>query len=251
MSNLNLMLHCGAERVERNDEVLTREPEILGARHNPIPHSDFINLVEDRLADNGLKIVQAQFGATHDGSRFFGLMEIVNGYNPEDYSTVIGIRASHDQSIAAGLVAGSGVFVCDNLCFSGEVKIGTKQTTNMLNRLPELTHSAVFGTKRLIEHQHERFDTYKRFEIKSRVGDAAIVELIRRGAISPSQGGRVIEEWDNPSHEEFAQGHNIWRLHNAVTEVYKPRNDHTAMATLPDRSQKLTTFCDEVAGINF
>lgn len=251
-SNMNLMLHCGAERVERTDGALYAEPVKLGSQHNPIRHIDFIRLVEEQLKSFGLTIRQEQFGATHDGGRFFGLLEVVNGYDAADYATIIGLRASHDQSIAAGLVAGSGVFVCDNLCFSGEVKIGTKQTTNLLQRLPELTHEAVKNTKVLIQHQHDRFEAYKGTEISPRIGDAAIVELVRRNAISPSQAGKVIQEWDNPTYEEFTEnGDSIWKLHNAVTEVYKPTNGHTAIATMPARSQALTKFCDELADISW
>jgi len=249
---LDLMLHCGAEAVERNSHLLTRTPEQLGSRHQPIAHIDFINEVETALEYQNLTIQQAQFGALKDGSRFFGLFEVTNGFLAEDYSTVIGLRASHDQSIAAGIVAGSGVFVCDNLCFSGEVKVGTKQTTNILDRLPELVNTAVNKVSTLIAHQHDRFSQYKDTQIGKRAGDAAIVELIRRDAISPSQSGRVIEQWDTPTHEEFEQdGFSAWRLHNAVTEVYKPTNGHTYMQTLPKRSQALTQFCDELSGVNW
>ncbi len=41
--------------------------------------------------------------------------------------------------------------------FSGEVKLGTKQTTNIYERLPSLVHDAMGGVSRLVEMQHERF----------------------------------------------------------------------------------------------
>lgn len=252
MSNLNLMLHCGAEAVARDSQILTAMPEKLGPRHNPIPFITMIEAVEYAASQYGMTIQQQAFGALKDGSRFFGLMEVGKGSSNDEYSTVIGLRGSHDQSLAAGIVAGSGVFVCDNLSFSGEVKIGTKQTTNILDRLPELVFDSMGRVGNLIDMQHERFDKYKGTQLTKRVGDAAIIELVRRGAITPSQTGRVIEQWDTPNHDEHAQyGHSIWRLHNAVTEVYKPNNGHTHMGTLPERSQALTAFCDEMAGINW
>jgi hypothetical protein len=250
MSHFNLMLHCGAEEVTRESDELWHVPSQLGNRHHPIAHIELINQVEQELSNQRLNIVQSRFGATKEGARFFGLLQVAN--DAQDYTTIIGLRASHDQSIAAGIVAGSGVFVCDNLCFSGEVKLGTKQTTNLMERLPELVYSAVNRTKSLIDQQSERFESYKKTQINKRIGDAAIVELIRRDAIAPSQAGKVIEEWDNPSHEEFAQdGFTPWRLHNAVTEVYKPTNGHTYMATLPKRSEMLTGFCDELSGVSW
>lgn len=250
---LNLMLHCGSQHVERTSPVLTAIPEPMGPQHHPIPYMELIQNVERELGAYGLVIQQERFGALKDGARFFGLLEVVNGHKADDYATVIGLRASHDQSIAAGIVAGSGVFVCDNLCFSGEVKIGTKQTTNILDRLPYLVHDAISSVGRLVDMQHERFGKYKETEIPKRVGDAAITELVRRGAVNPSQVGRVIEQWDTPKHEEHAQfGNSVWKLQSAVTEVYKPaEGQNTNMGVLPERSQTLTQFCDELAGIEW
>ena len=252
MSKMNLMLHCGAERVEREAQVLTAMPEKLGPRHNPIPFINMIEAVEQAAKHYGMVIRQEAFGALKDGSRFFGLMDVIKGDMNDEYTTVIGLRGSHDQSLSAGIVAGSGVFVCDNLCFSGEVKLNTKQTTNILDRLPDLVFSGMAKVGNLIDMQHDRFAKYKAKQLPRRAGDAAIIELVRRGAITPSQTGRVIEQWDTPAHEEHAQyGDSIWKLHNAVTEVYKPNNEHTNMGMLPERSQALTAFCDEVAGINW
>lgn len=250
---LNLILHCGAQRVDRDSDVLKFIPESMGPRHQPIPHIELIESVENSLRSYGLTIVQEQFGSLKDGSRFFGLLEINGKQTENDYTTVIGLRGSHDQSIAAGIVAGSGVFVCDNLCFSGEVKIGTKQTTNIMERLPELVDQAVNGVGRLIEMQHERFGAYKRAVLPKRVGDAAIIEMVRREAIPSSKVAQIVKEWDHPSHEEFAQdGFTAWRLHNAVTESYKPaEGGNTYMGVLPKRSQVLTEFCDELAGISW
>ena len=62
---------------------------------------------------------------------------------PGDYNTVIGLRNSHDKVISAGVACGSGVFVCDNLCFSGEVKLARKHTANILTDLPHLVRGIV------------------------------------------------------------------------------------------------------------
>jgi hypothetical protein len=232
---------------------MTAMPERLGPRHQPLPHIELIERVEHSLQSYGLHIVQEQFGSLKDGSRFFGLLEINGQHRSHDYTTVIGLRGSHDSSIAAGIVAGSGVFVCDNLCFSGEVKIGTKQTTFIRDRLPEMVDDAVSGVGRLIEMQHDRFESYKKAVMPKRVGDAAITEMVRRGALPGSKVGHVIEQWDTPDHPEFAQdGFTAWRLHNAVTDAYKPtEGGNTYMGVLPNRSQVLTEFCDELAGVNW
>jgi glycerol-3-phosphate responsive antiterminator len=56
---------------------------------------------------------------------------------------MVGIRGSYDQSMSRMLGVGSRVFVCDNMAFSTEVSIATKQTTNIGSRLPGLMRAAV------------------------------------------------------------------------------------------------------------
>ncbi|MCP5006404.1 MAG: DUF945 domain-containing protein [Planctomycetes bacterium] len=259
MSNkMNLMLHCGAEQIDRDSELMTRVPHSQGLRHAPIPHQTFVKQVEDIATHAGLVIRNEAFGALKDGSRFFGLMEVGSKQSllsTEDYTTVIGMRGSHDRSISAGLVAGSGVFVCDNLCFSGEVKIATKQTTHLLDRLPTLVYDAIGKVVELAELQADRFKYYKGAHLTNHQADAAITGLVRIGAINPSQVGQVIEEYDEPSYEEFAQEKNVWRLHNAVTEIYKPSTNkdgeagRTQMQVLPQRSIQLTRACDMLSNV--
>ena len=58
----------------------------------------------------------------------FGLLEVANCQQTEDYAYVLGLRNSHDKRFPAGLAVGASVFVCDNLSFSGEIKIGRKHT---------------------------------------------------------------------------------------------------------------------------
>ena len=56
---------------------------------------------------------------------------------------MLGLRNSHDKTFPAGIVAGSAVFICDNLAFSGEVKLARKHTTHITRDLPRLVQSAV------------------------------------------------------------------------------------------------------------
>lgn len=269
----NLMLHCGASLKEKDSFEICHEPESLGPRHNPIPHRTLIDLTLAQMDSQGMRVVNEAYATTADGNRFFGLIEVgtpepersedaieviegefvditpVAKYTREQFHTVVGLRGGHDQSMSRGFVAGSSVFVCDNLCFSGEVKMMTKSTTNLMDRLPDLIGESVAKVKLLAHKQEERFAKYQEVELSNTVADAAIAQLVRIGAINPSQTLRVIKEWDEPRFEEFAERRDIWRLHNAVTEVYKPTDDNrpTQLATTAGRGMKLTALCDELA----
>jgi hypothetical protein len=103
----------------------------------------------------------------------------------------------------------------------------------------------------MAEHQHARFAAYRNTALTPRQGDAMVIELLRKGVVNTSQIGRVIAEWDEPSHPEHAEhGHTIWRMHNAVTEAIKPANrDRLAIPAIWERTTKMTSFFDECVGL--
>ncbi len=250
-----LMLHCGAHSIARNDLAAMPLPKALGPRHVIRPYIDDVEIVERELGTYGLAINDEAFGITHDGNRFFGVMEcapIEGEYiSKSDYGLTVGIRGSYDQSISRGLAVGSRVFVCDNLAFSGEISVLTRQTTHVAERIPGLLRDAVARIPAMAEHQRKRFEAYRNTELRPRQGDAMVIELLRKGVLNTSQIGRVIAEWDEPSHPEHAeQGHTVWRMHNAVTEGIKPSNaDRLAVPAIWERTTKMTSFFDEVVGL--
>lgn len=253
----NLLLHCGADSVTRDRMYDVPTPPPMGPRHHPVPYSDFIDLTADALDSVGLRVIDEQYGLLKDGSRMFGLMELGGKFQTsgQDFGLMLGLRASHDQSIARGLVIGSRVFVCDNLAFSGEVSISTKQTTNIESRLPGMVYEAVQTLPNHFEVQAQRFDAYKGRELKPRWGDAALVEMVRRDVLSGSGLGKALVEWDNPSHEEHEQyGYSAWRLMQAVTEALKAPRDEEGNPTRPAapvamaKTVRMTQFLDEICG---
>ena len=70
----------------------------------------------------------------------FGVLSCRNGLPDRDHCLALGIRSSYDRSLAVGLVAGSRVFCCDNLAFSGEVTMHRKHTVNVFRDLPDLIY---------------------------------------------------------------------------------------------------------------
>ena len=130
--------------------------------------------------------------------------------------------------------------------------IKTKQTTYIGQRLPRLIAQAVDRIPALALAQSAKFDAYRDTTIGQRAGDAMLVELVRRGAMAPSQLGVAIKEWDTPSHQEHADlGWSVWRLHNAVTQSLKPSNPERAAVPMTwQRTQVMTRYLDENIGLN-
>src|SRR5215469_11826375 len=139
---LDLRLHCGARAVTREAVRLVPTPDSTPS-WTPIPHIELIEQVESALKTNGLTIVEQAYALSKEGQRYFGMLQIRNGASNQDYGWVLGLRNTHDQSYSAGIVAGAGVFVCDNLSFSGEVSIFRKHTVFIKRDLPHVTNRAI------------------------------------------------------------------------------------------------------------
>lgn len=253
MKNLNLILHCGGSVATREQLATIKTPEPEGRWH-PIPHTELIEQVESRLNENGMRIVNESFGLANDGHRMFGLLQIANGQNSEDYSWVAGLRNSHDKSFPAGLCVGSGVFVCDNLAFSSEIVFGRRHTTNIMRDLPALVGTAIGRLGESWTSQSKRIEAYKATELSK--GDAAylMLDALDQDVLNTRQIIPAIREWKKPSHEEFAQDRNVWRFFNAVTEVLKPREGSNKkghyLFDLPAKTSRLHALCDAASGID-
>ena len=215
----NLLLHCGAHAVDREITGATPTPEPT-ATWTPLPHMALIEEVEGVLKSNGLSVVNQAHSLTHDGLRYFGLMAIQNGVIHRDYAWVLGLRNSHDKTFPAGIVAGANVFVCDNLSFSGEIKIARKHTRFILRDLPFLTQRAIGRLMGRWHHQDQRIGAYKGKNLSDSSAHDLIIRSTDVRACTPRQIPSILKEWRNPRHEQF-QARTLWSLFNSFTEVLK------------------------------
>jgi len=163
----NLLLQCGARAVERHEVQRIPTPRATET-WTPIPHLELVSRVEHTLQSNGLVIGTQAHSLSHEGLRYFGLMETQRTQFDDDYCWVLGLRNSHDKTFPAGITAGASVFVCDNLSFSGEVKLARKHTTHSVRDLPRLVQSAVGKLMDRWNQQDTRFASYKLSDLDDR-----------------------------------------------------------------------------------
>lgn len=241
---MDLMLHSGGAHVDRNQLNLSETP-IPTRTWTPIPHWQLVDEVERALSATGFNIVNQEHALARKDARYFGLFEITNGKNSEDYNTVVGLRNSHDKSFPAGLVIGSGVFVCDNLCFSREIKFGRRHTSNIVRDLPVLVDAAVGRINGMRISQDARIAAYREAELTQSLSDHLLIELLRARVVTSTKIPKILKEYENPRHHELrAEGDTVWRLFNAVTEFMKG-----SVYDLPRAGQALHAIMDGAAGI--
>jgi hypothetical protein len=73
MNRANLILHCGAHAVDRQQ--IYGVPTPAGTRTwFPIAHGTILDELQHVLTNNGLRVVSEAHGPTRDGARYFGLL---------------------------------------------------------------------------------------------------------------------------------------------------------------------------------
>ncbi len=247
------MYNSANERhVNFNELAMLPVPAARGSRHLPYGFGDYMTDIKEQFDMVGIDVSKEEYVVSKDNERFFGTMAIrpTQGefISAEDWELLVGVRGSHDQKITRGLTIGSHVFVCSNLLFSGSLgTFKTKQTTFMGNRLPRLIRNAVDLVPEMAHKEEVKYDRWKEQEIKPRWGDAALVEIHRRGGMSSAQLGVAISEWDKPTYDHGKP--TAWRLMNACTESLKPRGANANHHIIAERGQIISSFIDEMSGM--
>jgi hypothetical protein len=239
----NLILHCGAQRVDLDDVRRVATPRATQS-WQPIPHDRLIATVQTTLSRTQLHIGTQAHSLTHDGMRYFGLMEIRSQETSEDYCWVLGLRNSHDKTFPAGIVAGASVMCCDNLSFSGEVKFARKHTRYIVRDLPQITERVIGQLMSKWHDQDKRIAAYKQSDIADADAHDLVIRATNVGVCSNRLIPSVLHEWREPRHEVF-QPRNVWSLFNAFTESLKDGN----LAELPKRTEALHGLLDTHVGL--
>ena len=230
-------------------------PDPLGARHAPYSFAEFADNTHDAIENAGYRVDDEQFVVTKDGNRLFGLMQVEVGITHEDYDhlqtpakrrpehlkhkILVGLRGAHDQRVSRGLLIGSKVLVCSNLCFHGDLgNWKSKQTTNISDRIPALIAQAVNG----LDHARRSLDhTFRQLNdtpLDCETGDKILSTVYRNKGLSASQLGRALDEWGTSSvGEHTANGRNAWWLLNAATEALKPTGANVSHLDTERRSK--------------
>lgn len=244
MHKTNLRI-CGSEKTivdfTEVNEVVTPEPT---ESWQPISHSFLVNKTREMLVNSGLSVVQEMHSLARGGLRYFGLFQVSDSRRSDtEYTTIVGLRNSHDKGFAAGLCFGQQVFVCDNLCFSGEEVFARKHTANILHDIPQIIYSTVNSLGDKWALQDQRIEAYKNHSLTDEQAHDTIIRAYRKGAVPTTRLSSVVDQWYNPNHDDFAP-RNLWSLHNAFTESLKGN-----LIALPKRTQALNYVFDNQVGL--
>ena len=212
---MGLMMSEG-KFVGRDEIALVPTPEAT-ASWKPVPHVDVIDAVTDVVKAHNWQILDEQYGLARYGQRMFGFLRI-NRTSSAEWSRCIGIRNSHDRTLAVGLAAGLSVICCSNLCLGGSMVLKRRHTCRIeLNGLVVEAIDALEDDFLTLENVAEDLKIQYVREDAARI---AIVKAAEAGAVNSSDILPIFQEFKAPRHEEFSDP-TRWSLLNAFTENAK------------------------------
>ena len=154
---------------------------------------------------------------------------------PDTIYPTIAFRNSYDRSMSVGMALGYMVFICDNLCLSGEIQFARKHT---LNAFPDVVMT-IWSLMQSMKGQHEFDQRWREFaktvDLTQREGFEMLGLLAGEGMLpfvggTKSQFALAVNQWKEPSHEVF-EDRNMWSFENAITFAQRASGINKRMET--------------------
>ena len=201
------------------------EPVALGPMHKPVAHAALVHAIHQQIDQRGFMVKREQLALSAKGHALFGVMDLTATQGElltdSQRGLSFGFRNSTDCSLGIQAVAGTRVFVCDNLALSGDLfAIKRKNTTGL-----DLGAAVATGFDKFLQHVTQ-------FEIEitrlqgTVISDGQAKEVIFDAFNASIVPVRLFDDvsrfYFKPTDEQTdCQPRSLWGLHNAFTRAMK------------------------------
>jgi hypothetical protein len=231
MSQSSILI--GSNRVTEAEVIQVPSVPFTKSFH-PVHHRQVLDAIRSGVVATGLEIVKTEYVLANNGNRMFGIWDLSGGSDELCWS--IGIRNSMDKSMALGVTAGTRVFVCENLAFSGDFVEFRKHTKGLV--YDELEFIAYRAMKKMVSNL-TKFQAWheglKSFPLTEQDAKLLLVEIMTDNIIPPSKFGRFNELYFGGVYDPT-----LWGFHETVTDVLRDNN----LLTLPKKNKMLNGVLD-------
>ena len=247
MDNSLLMHTVGGHYVSQADLLKLPYPPQLGSRHQPIPHGKLVEVLQEECRKLALTVESEQLGLTRRGARLFGTMRLRGRgtLQADDLQSTLGLRNSIDQSLGVRMVVGATVFVCDNMCMSGDEIVLRRKNTIRL-KLPMLVAK---GLEKFLERTTifgRRITYMKDYGLSGDNAKALLFDVFNKGVLPKSMMQTVARLYLSPLEEHLdCRPRSLWGLNNACTRALKslkPASQFDAAARVGAHFAKLVNI---------
>ena len=202
----------------------------------PVPNGILVDMIREKAHDVlGAKPVKEQFALSKNNQRMFGTMTFES--DSDETGISFGFGNCYDMSIKLRFAAGAQVFICDNLCYSGDsITYARKHTTHIFKDLEEKMLRALWETRSSYEKTTAQLDRLKDIPCSLDEGYKLLGLARGHGIIKSTAYNIALEDWSNPrvfETEVVKEGEkeiytvtpfsekNMYSLYNCFTEGVK------------------------------
>jgi len=186
--------------------------------HQVIPHADIVSALEEQLSFRHIAISAEEYAVTKDGKNFFGVLTLDQGIDGGSFA--LGVRNSHSKMFRLSIVVGLRIFVCSNLCFSGDFNIVLAKHSKHFS-LSNAISIGIDEAQRGFAPMQQRVETWRQTSMSD---DEARLHLfaafIEDSLDAPKHLAKAVwANWLRPAHEEFIP-RTRFSLQNAYTSAF-------------------------------
>lgn len=218
MDQSQLLTHCGAEKISREQLKSIPTPEAT-VTHQPLPHSEVVGALIESLSFRHISVVRDEYAVSKDGMRMFGVLDLETTFDGCRFA--IGVRNSNDKSMRLALTVGYRVMVCDNMAFHGDFTPVLAKHTKYLS-LADTLSVGVDRMQRNFEPMKGQVAAWKASRLADEEAKLVIYRAFVEGKLdAPKYLGPLVHDlYFYPQADEFAP-RTMWSLTNAFTSAFK------------------------------
>lgn len=209
------------------------DPVALGTVHEPIPHWLLATALKIEAQERGYGVRREQYALGMEGSALFGVIDLMppGVVAMEERGLSLGFRNSVNSTLAIKVVAGTTVFVCDNLALSGDMIAVQRRNTRGL----DVEQAIKEGFDKFLAHASTLDRQIARMQA------TAITDMVAKAKVFDAFAQRVVPVhlFDDVEAAYFkpteamkdCQPRTEWGLHNAFTRALKKLGPSRAFAS--------------------
>ena len=238
MDQVQLLAHCGTNKIGRDELKLIPTPEGTES-HHPLAHQEIVQALIEALEFRHIAVVRDEYAVSVDGMKMFGVLDLEATFEGCRFS--IGIRNSNDKSMRLAMTVGYRVFVCDNMAFQGDFTPVLAKHTKKFS-LIDAVSVGVDRMQRNFEPMRQVVKNWKATLIPNEAAKLIIYRAFVEGELEAPKhlARRVHDFYFNPRYEEFVSP-TRWSLANAFTSAFKELDPIPQFKA----TAKLAEFLDE------
>jgi hypothetical protein len=216
MSGGNLIAHCGARFIGREELDKVQAPEPT-ATWFPLRHSTVLDRVLSTMAEAGFRATTMKHALTRNNARYFGVIDTESSVGT-GVTLAVGVRNSIDKSFPIGMTAGHRVFVCDNMAFRSDILVVRKHTRNGEAAFARGIAVAVQKLEQFKTEEAARVRRLQGLALTREQKDSLILRAFEEQIVSARQLPAVIRQARSPEHD-WGDVDSAWSLFNCLTYV--------------------------------